>query len=256
MPFAEIRKETIFYTRSRGPTEGPTLVLLHGAGGTHLHWPAEMRRLPGATVYALDLPGHGRSGGEGCDTVMGYAEAVAAFLQTVGAGQAVLTGHSMGGAIALTLALDLPDQVAGLVLFSTGARLRVAPAILEGLRSNFEQAVEVMTRFAWSSEALPRLVALGRTELRDAGPEVLLGDFSACNRFDVMDRLGEIQQPTLVVAGSADQLTPVKYAHFLAEHIPDAHLAVIEGAGHMVTLERPAEVAKAVGDFLGLAPRR
>lgn len=250
----------MFYTLSRGPADGPTLVLVHGAGGTRLHWPAELRRLPGATVYTLDLPGHGRSqappiipsiGGEwGGDTIEGYAEAVAAFLDAAGIGRAVVVGHSMGGAIGLTLALNFADRVGGLVLVATGARLRVAPAILEGIRSDFEGAVELITRFAWSPEAPPALTELGRRALLEAGPDVLLGDFTACDRFDVMERLGEIQVPVLVFASTADQLTPVKYARFLTEHIPNARLVLVEGAGHMVMLERSAEAAEAVRGFL------
>jgi pimeloyl-ACP methyl ester carboxylesterase len=158
----------------------------------------------------------------------------------------------MGGAIAITLALDFADLVAGLVLVSTGARLRVAPAILDGIRSDFERTTELITRFAWSSGTAPRLIELGWQALLGTGPDVLLGDFTACDRFDVMERLGEIAAPTLVVAGSADQLTAVKYARFLAEHISDARLVTVEGAGHMVMLERPLEVAEAMQDFLNV----
>jgi len=80
---------------------------------------------------------------------------------------------------------------------------------------------------------------------------VLLSDLQACDRFDVMERLGEIDVPTLVVAGSTDRLAPVKYARHLSEYISDAQLAIVEGAGHMVILERPAKVADAIGEFLG-----
>jgi pimeloyl-ACP methyl ester carboxylesterase len=252
MPYAETARGDLFYTVSRGPKESPTLVLVHGAGGTRLHWPAELRRLPAVSVYTLDLPGHGRSGGPGCDTVTGYAEAVAAFLHAVGIDLAIVTGHSMGGAIAITLALDFADLVAGLVLVATGARLRVAPAILDGIRSDFERTTELITRFAWSSGTAPRLIELGRQALLGTSADVLLGDFTACDRFDVMERLGEIAAPTLVVAGSADQLTTVKYARFLAERISDARLVTVEGAGHMVMLERPLEVAEAMQDFLNV----
>ncbi len=250
MPYVETTKGTLFYTLSRGPADSLALVLVHGAGGTRLHWPAELRRLPGATAYTLDLPGHGRSGGQGCDTIEGYTEAVAAFLHTIGIEQATVAGHSMGGAIAEMLALDFADRVAGLVLIATGARLRVAPAILEGIRSNFEGSVELITRFVWSPEVPPALTELGRQALLETGPDVLLGDFTACDRFNVMERLGEIGAPTLVIAGSADQLTPVKYTRFLTEHIPNAQSVLVEGAGHMVMLERPAEAAKAVQEFL------
>jgi pimeloyl-ACP methyl ester carboxylesterase len=250
MPYAETARGDIFYTLSRGPANAPTLVLVHGAGGTRLHWPGELRRLPEAAVYTIDLPGHGRSKGGGSDTIQEYAEIVVAFLHAVHVERAVITGHSMGGAIAQTLALDLADCVDGLVLVGTGARLRVAPAILEGIRSDFEQSVDVIARFAWSPDAPPTLTKLGRQALLETGPDVLWGDFVACDRFDVMKQVGEIKVPTLVIAGSADQLTPVKYARFLAESIPGARLATIEGAGHMMMLERPAEVVKAIREFL------
>jgi pimeloyl-ACP methyl ester carboxylesterase len=257
MPYAETARGTLFYTRSQGPTDSPTLVLVHGAGGTRVHWPAELRRFSGATVYTLDLPGHGRSGGPGYDTIEEYAEAVVAFLDAVGIEQVIVAGHSMGGAIAMTLALNQAPstssgqaRVIGLVLVATGARLRVAPAILEGTRSDFEGIVQLITRSAWSPDAAPSLTELGRQALREAGPDVLRADFMACDRFDVMERLGEIEVPTLVIAGSADQLTPVKYARFLNERISGACMVTIEHTGHMVILERPAEVAKAVGEFL------
>jgi len=250
MPHVEVNNEPLFYTISRGTEGAPSLVLIHGAGGSHLHWPAELRRLPEATVYTLDLPGHGRSEGRGCDTVSGYAEIVAAFLDVVGVERAVVVGHSMGGAIAQALALDFANRVSGLVLVATGARLRVAPAILEGIQTNFEGAVDLITRFAWSPEAPLALLEPGRQALLETGPDVLLGDFIACDRFDVMERLREIEAPTLVIAGSADALTPVKYAHFLARSIIGACLVVIEGAGHMVMLEQAAEVGKAVQKFL------
>jgi pimeloyl-ACP methyl ester carboxylesterase len=254
MPYAKTAFGDLFYTLSPGPQGASTLVLVHGAGGTRLHWPAQLRRLPEATVYTLDLPSHGRSLGKECDTITAYADSVTAFSHAVGIEQAVIVGHSMGSAIAMTMALDFADLVAGLVLIATGARLRVAPAILEGIRNDFDGTTELITRFAWSSEAPSRLTKLGQRALQETGPDVLLADFTACDRFDVMERLREVETPTLVIAGSIDQLTPVKYARFAAEHICDARLVVVEGAGHMAMLERPAEVTRAVQDFLKKPP--
>ena len=215
-----------------------------------MHWPAELRRLSGAGVCTLDLPGHGRSGGLSCDTIRDYAEAVATFLRAVGIEQAVIVGHSMGGAIALTLGLDYADCVAGLVLVATGARLRVSPAILDGIDSDFEGAVELITQLAWSPEANPALTGKGRQMLLEAAPDVILGDFIACDRFDVMGRLGEVEKPTLVIGGTADRLTPLRYSHFMARSIPGAQQVTIEGAGHMVMLEEPVATAEAVRTFL------
>ena len=123
----------LYYHFYEGSNEGqrPSVILIHGAGGNHLYWPSEIRRLPGYRVFALDLPGHGKSGGRGQQSISTYAEVVLEWLESVGIHSAVFVGHSMGGAIAMTLALDHPEHVLGLGLVSAGARLRVAPAFLE-----------------------------------------------------------------------------------------------------------------------------
>jgi pimeloyl-ACP methyl ester carboxylesterase len=206
--------------------------------------------MPRTTVYALDLPGHGRSKGDGCQTIECYAESVVTFLDAVNADQAVVVGHSMGGAIAQTLALQAGERTSAVVLVGTGARLRVAPAILEGIQDDFDEAIDLITEYAWSPDTDSSLMAVGRETYRQSGPRVLLGDFVACDRFDIMTSLDGIRLPALVISGTADKLTPVKYARYLAEHIPDARLVTVEGAGHMVMLERPQQVADAVREFV------
>jgi pimeloyl-ACP methyl ester carboxylesterase len=249
MPLIDTPRGELFYATKRDSDGGPVLVLVHGAGGSHLHWPAQLRRLSGATVHSLDLPGHGRSQGSGCDTIEGYVAALVAFFDGVGLSSAVVVGHSMGGAIAQKLALAQPERVQALVLVGTGAKLRVAPAILEGVKHDFDQVVDLITRYAWSAEADPALKNLGREALRQTGPEVLLSDFLACDRFDIMDRVSEIDVPALVIGGTSDKLTPIKYSRFLAEQMPNAQLTIVEGAGHMVMLERPEETVSALREF-------
>ena len=79
---------------------------------------------------------------------------------------------------------------------------------------------------------------------------VTLGDYEACDRFDVTARLGEIDMPTLCIVGAQDQLTPPKYSEYLHEHIKGSRLEVIEGAGHMLPLEQPEEYNRRLVDFL------
>ena len=250
MPYAETDEGRLYYTETRGREGGPVLILVHGAGGSRLHWPAELRRMDGARVYSLDLPGHGRSEGDGCETIDGYAGAVVEFMDEAGVDSGVIVGHSMGGAVGQTLALTDRRRVSCLVLVGTGARLRVAPAILKAVSDAFEKAIDLVTEYAWSSESESSLRELSREALRETGPEVLHRDFVACDRFDIMNRLGEIEAPTLVIVGSTDRLTPVKYGRFLSQEIPDAGLVTVDGAGHMVMLERPGVVVEAIRSFV------
>jgi pimeloyl-ACP methyl ester carboxylesterase len=251
MPYVELNGRRLFYARTGGThPDAPTLALIHGAGGSHLHWPAELRRLPDVTVYALDLPGHGRSDGPGCRSIEDYVTVLIAFLDATGRNRAVLMGHSMGGAISQMTALTHPDRVAGLVLVGTGARLRVTSLILDGILNEPEDAYDVITRYAWAEGAPEELTRLGRQTLAEMPPQITHGDFVACDAFDVMERIEEINAPTLVIAGTADLLTPHKYGVYLAGCIPNAQLLTVEGGGHMMALEQPALIAEAVSAFV------
>jgi len=248
MPFAQIGEQALFYTVIR--RGGPALILIHGAGGSHLHWPAALRRMPGATVYAVDLPGHGRSEGPGREHIEDYVADIVRFMDAVGVSRGVLVGHSMGGAIAQMTALMAPERVAGLVLVGTGARLRVAPALLDGILQDARGALALITEWAWGPEADPAMVARGRQMMARVNPRVVWGDFAACDRFDIRERVGEITAPTLVITGSEDRMTPPKFGQWLAERIPGARFVLVEGAGHMVMLEKPDQVASAVREWL------
>ncbi|MBO9371054.1 MAG: alpha/beta hydrolase [Chloroflexi bacterium] len=248
MPFAQIGEQALFYTVSR--RGGPALILIHGAGGSHLHWPAALRRMPGATVYAVDLPGHGRSEGPGREHIEDYVADIVRFMDAVGVSRGVLVGHSMGGAIAQMTALMAPERVAGLVLVGTGARLRVAPALLDGILQDARGALALITEWAWGPEADPAMVARGRQMMARVNPRVVWGDFAACDCFDIRERVGEITAPTLVITGSEDRMTPPKFGQWLAERIPGARFVLVEGAGHMVMLEKPDQVASAVREWL------
>jgi len=256
MPYAQLDdlgRERIFYALHR-PREtsgkAPALVCVHGAGGSHLNWPAEIRRLPGSAVYALDLPGHGRSTGTGRQTIGEYAAALVSFLDVLKLPDAVIAGHSMGSAVALEMTLSHPGRIRGLVLVGSGARLRVAPAILQGILKDFEGALELISDWAYGPDAPADLKHLGQQLMSGTSSKVMHGDFLACDAFDVMDRLGEVDVPTLIITGTADRLTPVKYANFLAQNMPSAELLLVENGGHMVMLERPQEVGAAVSHFV------
>ncbi|HKV46336.1 MAG TPA: alpha/beta hydrolase [bacterium] len=228
-------------------------MFVHGAGGTASTW--DLQRLAFPTATAVDLPGH-RDTGPGRRRVEDYADWLGAAVRQKGWPRLVLVGHSMGGAIALAYALSFPHEVAGIVLVSTGARLRVAPAILNGLSTDYLGTVDLIIARCLGSRADPRLAERLREATRAVPAEVTRGDFQACDAFDAIPRLGEIRTPALVIGAGEDHMTPMPYAEYLRAHLSDARLVRIEGAGHMVHVERPREVNDAIRQFLCLLEGR
>ena len=244
----------IYYHAYEGGEEGerPPVVLIHGAGGTHLYWPSELRRLPGYRVFTLDLPGHGKSSGRGQQSIATYAHSVLNWMQAAGLHSAVFVGHSMGSAIAITLALKNPQHVLGLGLVGASARLNVNPTLLENSASptTFHSVVETVVAWSFGPQTPSQLTELAARRMAETRPTVLHSDFLACNEFDETEHIAEISKPALVMTGAEDKMTPVRNAQFLAATIPNARLEIIPNAGHMVMLERPQAVASALLSFL------
>ena len=230
---------------------GPPLALIHGAGGSAELWQPQLDGLADiARVVAPDLPGHGPLGGRGKPSVAAHAEWLGAFLETLGEEPPVLVGHSMGGAVAQIFALARPAGLAGLILIGTGARLRVLARIVDLLRQHPGEGQSLIRDLSFGAAAPRECVDLVDRVLREGVPLVTFGDYLACDRFDVRDRIAGIRTPTLVVTGAEDRLTPLRYGRFLAERIPGARLLEIPGAGHFPQLEQPVAVNAAIRGFL------
>lgn len=236
-----------------GGAAAPPLIFVHGAGGNRLHWPPGIRRLPGRHTFALDLPGHGKSPAGSEQTIEDLASGVLAWQRGLGLARAVVAGHSMGSAIALTLALTEPESLAGLVLIGAGPRLQVNPTLLQqtAQRETFPAAVEQILAWSFAPQAPARLVGQARRSLVAAGPTVLHRDLNACDAFDVTGRLAEVRTPTLIIVGGQDRMTPPRLSEALHQGIAGSRLERIEGAGHMVMLEKPEAVASLLQGYLG-----
>jgi pimeloyl-ACP methyl ester carboxylesterase len=234
----------------------PPLVLIHGTGGNHLSWPPEIRRLTGARVFALDLPGHGKSEGPGRQSVAEYADSVVGFMNAASFSQAVFVGHALGGAIALTLAIDHPERVAGIGLISTGPRLPVASFILENAANPATAilAVQSLQELMHTPQVAKHLKDQAFRHLSSIRPTLFHGDLHACAQFDATTRLDAIQTPVLVICGTDDHLVPRFYSETLAGQIPGAALQTIDSAGHLVMLEQPRRVAALLSVFLRTIP--
>jgi len=249
MPFAG----EIHYQGSLNSSEGrDPLILIHGAGGSYLYWPPEIRHHADGGILAIDLPGHGESAGEGMESIEAYAHSLLEFTDNLEIDQAVLAGHSMGSAIAQRMSLDYPDRVKGLILVGAGAKLGVHPQLIEDCSSadTYPKAVSQILEWSFSQQADQKLVRLAGERMKEISPTVLTLDFEACNAFDNREHAGDIKQPTLIICGEEDQMTSVRFSKYLAENIHGSRMEVIPEAGHMVMLEKPEDVVQLVDDFM------
>ncbi len=239
------------------------LIFIHGSGNTGTVWRHQTDFFRDAE--AVNLPGH-LAPGEACSSVQEYADWLCHHVSDMGFRKPVIAGHSLGGAIVLQYALDHPENTGGLILVGTGAKLRVAPHVLQAIEKGIEEPVFWLKDFVEPlllgiAEAAVGFVTreagmesdLRKALLRDTervGAAVQLNDFLCCDRFNVMDRLHEIRVPTLVLSGSRDVLTPPKYGQFLADHIQGARHVIIEGGTHFFFAEKPEQTNRAIDSFV------
>ena len=247
-----------YFAHEAESTARPAVILIHGAGGTSLFWPPQIRRLHNQRIFAIDLPGHGRSEGVGHHLIPDYAQNILDFMKALGLRAAVMVGHSMGSAVALNLAVQFPESVIGLGLLGSGAKMRVAPDLLESASSppGFRNAIQLITEGSYAPESGARLKELAARRMAETRQSVLHGDLLACNAFNLSDQLSKIAVPTLIVCGAEDRMTPPKLSESLRDQISGARLALIPRAGHMAMLEQPAQVADHLLRFLEAIPYR
>lgn len=230
----------------------PSLLFLHGAGGEAAVWESQAAYFRGLhPVYRVELPGHGLSSGDGEDDIAAYAEWVHGIIKKgLPSHEWVIVGHSMGGAIALQLALEYPSFAIGLILVGTGAKLRVLPIILKMLERDPESFFKLIDLAAFCSSTPPEVRRIASESMRRCAPKVILKDFTACDHFDVRSRLREITLPCLIACGENDKLTPLKYSQYLRQNLSSGRLLLIPDAGHMVMIENPEPLNEAIKAFL------
>lgn len=208
-------------------------------------WRLQLLHFKGS--LAVELPGH--PSGSGCNTIEDYASSVEEYIRKEAVKDPVLVGHSMGGGIAITLALA-NFKLAGLVLVGTGARLRVHPALLSKVNENYEEASKLIATWSVSPRSDPVIAERIAQELLRMNSQVTYGDFMACDKFDRMNDVQKITCKTLIVVGEDDRMTPLKYSQYLHQKISGSKLVVIPGAGHSVMLEKHRLFNGAVEAFL------
>jgi pimeloyl-ACP methyl ester carboxylesterase len=222
------------------------LIFIHGSGGSKESWTYQTQYFKDS--IALDLPGHPE--GSLIPTIDGYVEWLHEVIKRNGYSRVVLIGHSLGGGIALLYALRHPSGLAGIIAVGSGARLRVDPRFLEALEKSIKDSGAENPLNTGYDLIDSDLAAVLKRRLSENGAAAALNDMKACDHFDIMDRITQIDVPALALCGDQDVKTPPKYSQYLAAHMPRAKALIIPGGTHMVFAEKPREVNQAIEDFL------
>jgi pimeloyl-ACP methyl ester carboxylesterase len=231
----------------------PTLVFIHGGGGDKNQWNFQCNffRTRGFGVLTLSLSGHGRSAHSPNSSISDYAKEISLLISHIKLSDYVLIGHSMGGGIVLSYTLSFLDNPPrDIILIGTGAKLNVAPVFFDLLSTDFNQALRLMGKFSYANETNVEIKLINQEILSKNGPDILINDLKACQKFDVRDRLNEIDISSLIICGEEDGMTPVKFSNFLNEKLNNSHIVIIPKAGHFVFQEAPDIVNEAILQFI------
>ncbi len=247
---------------------GEALLLVHGFPLNRLAWSRQVEAFKATfRVIAPDLRGLGESGGTVGAVAMGrFAEDLNALALQLGAGPVIMAGHSMGGYVALAFAKAFPQCLRGLVLAGTkagadspeAAAARRATADRVRAENRVTVVVEAMAaKMLSASNADSAMAASVRGFMASSRPEGLVGALlGMAERPDAKAWLGQIQVPTLVVAGLDDTIIPPAESEALAKAIPGARLELIPRAGHLVAFERADAFNNAMSAWLATLPCR
>jgi pimeloyl-ACP methyl ester carboxylesterase len=232
-----------------------TVVLIHGAAMDSSVWRYQAAALAdaGFVPLAVDLPGHGTSEGEPSTTVGGYAGWLLAYLRMIGE-SVHLVGHSMGGLVALASAAAEPERVQSVVLIGVADPMAVNPDLLEGTKDGDLSMFPAMVGWMHARDPIevPEWTTQDTLEvILRAAPGVAHADLTACDTFGPVAPTAEkVAAPMCLILGEQDAMTRPARAAAIADAAPHATTVIVEGAGHLVPVERPGVVNEALIGFL------
>jgi 3-oxoadipate enol-lactonase len=258
MPLQQIHGTSIFYIEQGN---GIPLVLVHGFPLNQRVWQSQRADLARVCrVITPDLRGFGQSPDGGAFSIESLADDLREFLSRIGALPCVLGSLSMGGYVSLAFAKKYAKDLRGLILTDTRAE-GDTPQGKIGREAMIELA-KTKGSVAVAAQMLPKMVAdqAFSDEVRkimESCPAQTIQHACAAmrDRADYQDFLPQISLPTLVIVGESDAITPPTMSQAMHHAIPRSRLVTIAGAGHMSPVERPAEVSRAIEEFLKTLPK-
>ncbi|MEU9184227.1 4-carboxymuconolactone decarboxylase [Streptomyces sp. NPDC048484] len=246
---SDAQTNTLQY-RFDGPEDAPVLILGPSLGTTWHMWDRQVPELVKQwRVFRFDLPGHGGAPAHPAGSVTELAERLLATLDGLGVQRFGYAGCALGGAVGAELALRRPERLASLTLIAASPRFGTADEFRQRgviVRSNGLDPIARTSPERWFTggfaAAQPAITEWAVQMVRTTDPGCYIAACEALAAFDIRSDLGRIGVPTLVLVGSDDQVTGPAEARTLVAGIPDARLAVVPGASHLVPVEQPAAV--------------
>lgn len=241
---------------------GIPLILIHGLNGDLTGWIFVMPEL--AKFYwtiALDVRGHGESGKPDIPySIKMFADDLYNFCRKLQISQAHILGLSMGGAIAQQFALQHPEMIHSLVLVSTFSyvdeHLKEAFSKLRqsletgGYPAFFDEVVKLAFTPKYIRENPESIATLKEKRIKINSPVAIARATEACLNFNLKNEISRINLPTLILSGREDIFTPLPLAEQIHKSIKDSEWKIIDEVGHNIYIEKPAEIVKAVLEFL------
>ena len=248
--------------RDHDNTDQPGVVLIHGAGMDRTVWQMQSRWLShhGYRVAAIDLPGHGLSGGEPLETIEAMGEWTAGLVHELDLAPAHLVGFSLGTFVALEAAAQDPSCAESLVLIGTATDMPVHPELLSSSADDVAKASRLMTSWGIGSRAhvgghqSPGTWLIGAsTALVDRSPTgSLLADMEACNDYKgAVDAANKIEAPVTFALGTEDKMTPIKRSDALLDAVTNKTVVKMDRIGHMMPIEDPVGARKIIATAIG-----
>ncbi|WMD05099.1 4-carboxymuconolactone decarboxylase [Streptomyces sp. FXY-T5] len=246
---SETPSNTLQY-RFDGPEEAPALILGPSLGTTWHMWDRQIPELIKQwRVFRFDLPGHGGAPAYPAGSVGDLTTRLLATLEGLGVHRFGYAGCALGGAVGIELALRHPERLASLALIAASPRFGTADEFRQRgviVRTNGLDPIARSAPERWFTggfaAAQPAITEWAVQMVRTTDPGCYIASCEALASFDVRPELGRVGVPTLVLVGSDDQVTGPAEARTLVAGIPDARLAVVPGASHLVPVEQPAAV--------------
>ncbi len=249
------------YTGARPfDTAQPTLIFVHGAANDHSVWALQSRYFAhhGRNVLAVDLPGHGRSGGAALTSVQAIADWLIALQDAIGLPQAALVGHSLGSLAVLATAARRPDRVTRMALLGPAVPMPVSDLLREAAKADDHLAFELINGWSFSpgkqlgGNHVPGMWLTGSAMrlLERTPPGVLCTDLAACHAYaGGLTAASSVRCPALLILGARDLMAPPKSAQALIGALADRRVVTLADCGHALMAELPDAVLDALSAF-------